>query len=194
MDREKADGVQDDARSTRPALANRPEPNQQQPVHLPPSVRLAPPGQWPRSRRPTRTSSRPRPRRPTPSEDIQPFAIGANGRSPSSSPALNIDPADAQAANDAVGKALEQLDRKTTNSGRAVLQPQGAANPSGWSPCSSIPPSRWPSNCIAAPTAPTATSSPPTPPRTTTSACRACPARPPPGPARAQSWPARSAW
>ena len=48
-------------------------------------------------------------------------------------------------------------------------------SPSAWSPCSSIPPSRWPSNCIAAPTAPTASSSRPTPPRTTTSASPACP-------------------
>jgi murein DD-endopeptidase MepM/ murein hydrolase activator NlpD len=61
-----------------------------------------------------------------PSEDVQPFAIGANGQVTEQLTALNIDPADAQAANEAVAKALEQLDRKTTNSGRAVLQPQGA--------------------------------------------------------------------
>ena len=64
-----------------------------------------------------------------PSEDIQPFAISANGQVTEQLAALNIDPADAQAANDAVAKALEQLDRKTTNSGRAVLQPQGAGKP-----------------------------------------------------------------
>ena len=63
------------------------------------------------------------------SEDIQPFAIGENGQVTEQLIALNIDPADAQAANEAVGKALEQLDRKKTNSGRAVLQPQGAGEP-----------------------------------------------------------------
>ena len=64
-----------------------------------------------------------------PSEDIQPFAISPDGQVNAQLTALNIDPADAQAANDAVTKALEQLDRKTTNSGRAVLQPQGAGKP-----------------------------------------------------------------
>lgn len=64
-----------------------------------------------------------------PSEDVQPFAINANGQVTEQLTALNIDPADAQAANEAVTKALEQLDRKTTNSGRAVLQPQGAGKP-----------------------------------------------------------------
>ena len=65
----------------------------------------------------------------TPSEDVQPFAISANGSVTEQLTALSIDPTDAQAANDAVAKALEQLDRKTTNSGRAVLQPQGAGQP-----------------------------------------------------------------
>ncbi len=64
-----------------------------------------------------------------PSEDVQPFAISANGQITEQLTALNIDAADAQAANDAVAKALEQLDRKTTNSGRAVVQPQGAGKP-----------------------------------------------------------------
>lgn len=64
-----------------------------------------------------------------PSEDVQPFAISANGQVTEQLTALNIDPSDAQAANEAVTKALEQLDRKTTNSGRAVLQPQGAGKP-----------------------------------------------------------------
>jgi len=64
-----------------------------------------------------------------PAEDVQPFAISANGQVTDQLTALNIDPADAQAANDAVVKALEQLDRKTTNSGRAVLQAQGAGKP-----------------------------------------------------------------
>ena len=70
------------------------------------------------------------PSKPTaPSEDVQPFAISANGQITEQLAALNIDAGDAQAANDAVAKALEQLDRKTTNSGRAVLQPQGAGKP-----------------------------------------------------------------
>lgn len=63
------------------------------------------------------------------SEDVQPFAISANGQVTEQLTALNIDPSDAQAANEAVTKALEQLDRKTTTSGRAVLQPQGAGKP-----------------------------------------------------------------
>src|ERR1044072_5787887 len=66
---------------------------------------------------------------PTPSEDIQPFAISPNGQVTDQLTSMNIEPADAQAANEAVGKALEQLDRKITNSGRAVLQPQGAGKP-----------------------------------------------------------------
>ena len=64
-----------------------------------------------------------------PSEDIQPFAFSATGQVTEQLTALSIDPADAQAANDAVTKALEQLDRKTTNSGRAVLQSQGSGKP-----------------------------------------------------------------
>jgi murein DD-endopeptidase MepM/ murein hydrolase activator NlpD len=64
-----------------------------------------------------------------PSEDIQPFFIGADGVVADQLMALKIDPADAQAAAEAVSKALEQLDRKTTSSGRAVLQSQGQGKP-----------------------------------------------------------------
>ena len=64
-----------------------------------------------------------------PAEDIQPFSIGSDGNVTSQLIALNIDPSEAQAASQAVGKALEQLDRKTTSSGRAVLQPQGNGQP-----------------------------------------------------------------
>ena len=64
-----------------------------------------------------------------PSEDVQPFAIGTDGSVADQLTALKIDPSDAQAAADAVSKALEQLDRKTTNSGRAVLESQGANKP-----------------------------------------------------------------
>ena len=64
-----------------------------------------------------------------PSEDVQPFAIGTDGSVADQLTALRIDPSDAQAAADAVSKALEQLDRKTTNSGRAVMASQGADKP-----------------------------------------------------------------
>jgi murein DD-endopeptidase MepM/ murein hydrolase activator NlpD len=64
-----------------------------------------------------------------PSEDVQPFAIGTDGSVADQLTALRIDPSDAQAAADAVTKALEQLDRKITNSGRAVLASQGADKP-----------------------------------------------------------------
>jgi murein DD-endopeptidase MepM/ murein hydrolase activator NlpD len=64
-----------------------------------------------------------------PSEDVQPFAIGTDGSVANQLMALRIDPSDAQAAADAVTKALEQLDRKTTSSGRAVMASQGADKP-----------------------------------------------------------------
>ena len=64
-----------------------------------------------------------------PSEDVQPFGIGTDGSVADQLIALKIDPVDAQAAADAVTKALEQLDRKTTSSGRAVLASQGADKP-----------------------------------------------------------------
>ncbi|MBV8191164.1 MAG: M23 family metallopeptidase [Alphaproteobacteria bacterium] len=68
---------------------------------------------------------------PAPSEDIQPFAIGSSGSVAPQLLSLNIDPADAQAAADAVTKAMGQIDAKTasTSSGRAVLQSQGAGQP-----------------------------------------------------------------
>ena len=70
------------------------------------------------------------PAKPTgPSEDIQPFAIGTDGTVADQLTALKIEPGDALAAADAVTKALEQLDRKTTNSGRAVMQSQGPDKP-----------------------------------------------------------------
>jgi hypothetical protein len=66
-----------------------------------------------------------------PSEDpnIQPFAIGTDGSVAQQLINLQIDPADAQAAADAVAKAVGQLDTKVTSSGRAILQPQGANQP-----------------------------------------------------------------
>ena len=66
-----------------------------------------------------------------PSEDpnIQPFAVGTDGSVAQQLIGLQIDPADAQAAADAVGKALGQLDSKVTSSGRAIVQSQGAGQP-----------------------------------------------------------------
>ena len=64
-----------------------------------------------------------------PAEDVQPFFIGADGNVTSQLMALRIDPSEAQSAAEAVAKALEQLDRKNTSSGRAVLQAQGAGQP-----------------------------------------------------------------
>src|SRR5260370_23400103 len=66
-----------------------------------------------------------------PSEDpnVQPFAIGTDGSVAQQLTNLQIDPADAQAAADAVGKALGQLDAKAASSGRATIQSQGAGQP-----------------------------------------------------------------
>jgi murein DD-endopeptidase MepM/ murein hydrolase activator NlpD len=61
-----------------------------------------------------------------PAEDVQPFSIGADGSVFQQLAGLQIDPADAQAAADAVGKAMGKFDAKVTSSGRAVLQAQGA--------------------------------------------------------------------
>src|SRR5260370_5692957 len=69
----------------------------------------------------------------SPSEDpnVQPFAIGTDGSVAQQLTNLQIDPADAQAAADAVGKALGQLDAKAASSGRATVQSQGAGQPNG---------------------------------------------------------------
>ncbi len=64
-----------------------------------------------------------------PAEDIQPFFIGADGSIVEQLNNLKIDPTDAQAAGEAVAQALGQLDTKTANSGRAVLQSQGPDQP-----------------------------------------------------------------
>ena len=64
-----------------------------------------------------------------PSEDVQPFAVGTDGSIAQQLINLQIDPADAQAAADAVAKAAGQLDTKVTSSGRAILQSQGANQP-----------------------------------------------------------------
>jgi len=67
----------------------------------------------------------------SPSEDpnVQPFAIGTDGSVAQQLTNLQIDPVDAQAAADAVGKALGQLDAKAASSGRATVQSQGAGQP-----------------------------------------------------------------
>lgn len=65
-----------------------------------------------------------------PAEDVQPFAIGKDGSVVDQLLTLQVDPADAQAAAEAVSKAVGQLDvSKGTSSGRAVLQSQGANQP-----------------------------------------------------------------
>ena len=63
------------------------------------------------------------------SEDIQPFSIGTDGSVVQQLANLKVDPVDAQAAAEAVGKALDQLDTKSASSGRAVMQSQGADKP-----------------------------------------------------------------
>ncbi|MBM3649147.1 MAG: M23 family metallopeptidase, partial [Alphaproteobacteria bacterium] len=69
------------------------------------------------------------PAKPASNEDIQPFAISTDGAILDQLAALKIDPADAQAAADAVAKAISQLESQTANSGRAVLQSQGPNQP-----------------------------------------------------------------
>ena len=95
---------------------------------FPPSNSSAPPGRWPRSRRPARTNSG-RPRKAAPNDDVQSFSIGTDGSVAEQLSNLKIDPTDAQAAADAVGKALGQRDAKVASSGRAVLESQGPDKP-----------------------------------------------------------------
>jgi murein DD-endopeptidase MepM/ murein hydrolase activator NlpD len=65
----------------------------------------------------------------TPNSDVQPFSIGSDGLVIDQLVSLKVDPADAQAASEAVGKALGKLDAKVTSSGRATLESQGANMP-----------------------------------------------------------------
>jgi murein DD-endopeptidase MepM/ murein hydrolase activator NlpD len=64
-----------------------------------------------------------------PSEDVQAFSIAADSTVVQQLISLRVDPNDAQAAADAVGKALSQPEVKAASSGRAVLAPQGAGQP-----------------------------------------------------------------
>lgn len=65
-----------------------------------------------------------------PAEDVQPFAVSTDGSVVEQLLGLQVDPADAQAAAEAVSKAVGQLEMsKGTNSGRAVLKSQGANQP-----------------------------------------------------------------
>lgn len=64
-----------------------------------------------------------------PSEDVQAFSIAADSSVAQQLISLRVDPNDAQAAADAVGKALSQPEVKAASSGRAVLAPQGAGQP-----------------------------------------------------------------
>jgi len=65
----------------------------------------------------------------TPSEDVQAFSIAADSNVVQQLIILRVDPTDAQAAADAVSKALSQPEVKAASSGRAVLAPQGAGQP-----------------------------------------------------------------
>jgi murein DD-endopeptidase MepM/ murein hydrolase activator NlpD len=62
-------------------------------------------------------------------DDIQPFAIGSDGVVVEQLVNLKVDLADAQAASDAVSKALSELSAKEASSGRAILVSQGANRP-----------------------------------------------------------------
>ena len=64
-----------------------------------------------------------------PAEDVQPFSVGPGSSVAEQLVGLKVDPADAQAAADAVSKAMDQLDTKSASSARAVLQAQGANQP-----------------------------------------------------------------
>jgi murein DD-endopeptidase MepM/ murein hydrolase activator NlpD len=64
-----------------------------------------------------------------PSEDVQAFSIAADSTVVQQLILLRVDPSDAQAAADAVSKALSQPEVKAASSGRAVLAPQGAGQP-----------------------------------------------------------------
>ncbi|MBL0899621.1 MAG: hypothetical protein IBJ17_13100, partial [Reyranella sp.] len=64
-----------------------------------------------------------------PSEDVHPFSISADSSVVQQLINLKVDPADAQAAADSVGKALSQPEVRAANSGRAVLERQGAGKP-----------------------------------------------------------------
>jgi murein DD-endopeptidase MepM/ murein hydrolase activator NlpD len=64
-----------------------------------------------------------------PSEDVQAFSIAADSNVVQQLIVLRVDPTDAQAAADAVSKALSQPEVKAASSGRAVLAPQGAGQP-----------------------------------------------------------------
>ena len=66
---------------------------------------------------------------PVPSEDVQSFSIAADSSVAQQLILLQVDPNDAQAAADAVGKALSQPEVKAASSGRAVLAPQAGGQP-----------------------------------------------------------------
>lgn len=64
----------------------------------------------------------------TPSEDVQPFSIAADGSVANQLLTMQVDPADAQAAADAISKAMSKPEVQAS-SGRAVLLSQGAGQP-----------------------------------------------------------------
>lgn len=64
-----------------------------------------------------------------PNDNIQPFSIASDGAVVDQLISLQVDPMDAAAAGDAVGKALGKLDAKVASSGRAILESQGTNRP-----------------------------------------------------------------
>ena len=64
-----------------------------------------------------------------PSGDVQAFSVGSDGVTVGQLTSLQIDPADAAAASEAVTKALGQPDAKVAHSGRVVLASQGGDRP-----------------------------------------------------------------
>lgn len=89
------------------------------------------PGSMAQVKAPTKAQLKAGPKASTaPAEDVQPFAVGRDGSVAEQLLGLQVDPADAQAAAEAVSKAVGQLDvSKGTSSGRAVLKSQGANQP-----------------------------------------------------------------
>ena len=76
-----------------------------------------------------KTAAKSAPAPTVPSEDVQSFSIAPDSSVAQQLVILRVDPNDAQAAADAVGKALSQPEVKAASSGRAVLAAQGTGQP-----------------------------------------------------------------
>ena len=129
MDSGRADGVHD-ARSTRQALGDGPKPATA--IIAITSLQLLSAAESVAQVKAPSKNTLKAPAKSAPSllsEDVQPFSIGTDGTVVQQLINLKIDPADAQSAADAVGKALGQPDVKAASSGRAILQSQGPNQP-----------------------------------------------------------------